>query len=50
MGLGTDATVPANLERSGFPFTCGDIDFSIITSDLTVTAQYASETYQEQKR
>ena len=36
----TSATAPSNPTRTGYRFTGWDKDFSSITSDLTVTAQY----------
>ncbi len=37
---GNDATAPVDPSRTGYDFTSWDVDFSNITSDLTVTAQY----------
>jgi uncharacterized repeat protein (TIGR02543 family) len=34
------ATAPANPPRSGYDFIGWDVDFSNVTSDLTITAQY----------
>jgi len=42
---GTTATAPVDPTRSGYTFTGWDTDFSKITGDLTVTAQYAIDTY-----
>ena len=38
---GASATVPSNPSRDGYTFTGWDKDFSSITSDLTVNAQYS---------
>ena len=38
---GAAATAPANPSRNGYTFTGWDIEFSKVTSDLTVTAQYS---------
>ena len=40
---GTSATAPSNPTREGYNFTGWDVDFSNVTSDLTVTAQYEEE-------
>ena len=40
---GSAATAPSNPVRDGYTFTGWDIDFSNVTSDLTVTAQYEKE-------
>jgi uncharacterized repeat protein (TIGR02543 family) len=40
---GSAATAPEDPERSGFIFTGWDVDFSNVTSDLIVTAQYVEE-------
>ncbi|MBQ9743367.1 MAG: InlB B-repeat-containing protein, partial [Ruminococcus sp.] len=37
---GSAATAPAAPTRDGYEFTCWDIDFTSITSTITVTAQY----------
>ncbi len=41
---GAAATAPANPSRNGYTFTGWDIEFSKVTSDLTVTAQYSENT------
>ena len=38
--VGTAATAPANPARNGYNFIGWDVDFSNITEDITVTAQY----------
>jgi len=42
---GSSATAPDNPTRDGYVFTGWDIDFSNVTSNLTVTAQYAETQY-----
>jgi hypothetical protein len=42
---GSGATAPADPEREGYSFTGWDTDYSEVTSDLTVTAQYEINTY-----
>jgi hypothetical protein len=42
---GSGATAPANPDRTGYTFTGWDEDFSNITGDLTVTAQYEINYY-----
>jgi uncharacterized repeat protein (TIGR02543 family) len=42
---GAIATAPANPTRAGYNFVSWDTDFSNVTSDLTVTAQYVIKTY-----
>jgi hypothetical protein len=42
---GNDATAPANPSRTGYRFTGWDTDYTNITSDLTVTAQYTINAY-----
>ncbi len=42
---GNAATAPANPTRTGYTFTGWDVDFSNVTSDLIVTAQYTINTY-----
>ncbi|MCL2632117.1 MAG: InlB B-repeat-containing protein [Coriobacteriia bacterium] len=42
---GADATAPESPVRDGYTFTGWDIDFTNVQSDLTVTAQYATETF-----
>jgi len=37
---GADATAPADPSREGYAFTGWDVDFSNVTEDITVTAQY----------
>ena len=39
------ATAPAEPTRTGYTFTGWDIDFSKVSSDLTVTAQYSINSY-----
>lgn len=41
---GSDATEPDKPVREGYTFTGWDIDFTAVTSDLTVTAQYTLST------
>ena len=42
---GASATAPANPTRDGYNFTGWDVDFSNVTSNLTVTAQYEEIIY-----
>lgn len=42
---GSAATAPANPTRLGYTFTGWDRDFSSVTSDMTVTAQYSINSY-----
>ncbi|MCL2632118.1 MAG: InlB B-repeat-containing protein, partial [Coriobacteriia bacterium] len=42
---GASAVAPADPTRDGFIFTGWDTDFTNVQSDLTVTAQYATETF-----
>lgn len=42
---GSAATAPANPTREGYTFTGWSADFSNVTSDLTVIAQYSINTY-----
>src|SRR5690625_4217678 len=42
---GNDANAPADPTRTGYSFTGWDVDFTDITSDLTVTAQYDINQY-----
>ena len=42
---GNAATAPANPTREGYEFTGWDIDFSNVTSNLNVTAQYSIKSY-----
>src|SRR5690625_6234593 len=42
---GNDANAPADPTRTGYSFTGWDVDFTNITSDLTVTAQYDINQY-----
>ena len=42
---GTAATAPAVPGRTGYTFTGWDVDFSNVTSDLVVTAQYQINSY-----
>ncbi len=42
---GSSATTPNNPSRTGYTFTGWDKEFSNITQDLTVTAQYSVNTY-----
>lgn len=42
---GSSATEPSHAIREGYTFTGWDKDFSNVTSDLTVTAQYSINTY-----
>ena len=41
-----DAVAPAAPIREGYTFTGWDVDFTDVTSDLTVTAQYSINSYQ----
>ena len=45
VGEGTSATEPNNPTRDEYRFIGWDIDFSNVTSDLTVTAQYIKREY-----
>ena len=45
VNVGSAATPPANPTREGYTFTGWDKDFSNITGDLTVTAQYKINRY-----
>ena len=42
---GSSATAPSNPTRDGYNFTGWDVDFSNVTSNLTVTAQYSIQSY-----
>src|SRR5690606_36586293 len=42
---GADATAPADPSREGYTFTGWDVAFTIVTADLTVTAQYSINQY-----
>src|SRR5574344_14808 len=42
---GTQVTAPANPTRTGYEFAGWDIDFSNVTSDITVKATYTINTY-----
>ena len=42
---GGASTAPANPTREGYTFTGWDVDFSDITADLIVTAQYSTNSY-----
>jgi len=42
---GSDATAPADPTREGYTFIGWDIDFTNVTEDLTVTAQYEINKY-----
>ena len=42
---GSAATAPANPTRTGYTFTGWDTDFTGVTADLTVTAEYEINTY-----
>ncbi|WP_194757549.1 InlB B-repeat-containing protein, partial [Aliidiomarina indica] len=42
---GSSATAPADPTREGYTFTGWDASFAEVTGDLTVTAQYAINTY-----
>ncbi len=42
---GAAAQAPADPVREGYSFTGWDVDFSSVTSDLTVTAQYSIKSY-----
>lgn len=44
---GKAATAPADPVRDGYEFTGWDVDFSNVTSDLTVTAQYTEIVIEE---
>lgn len=45
IGYGSTANPPVNPERTGYSFTGWDINFSNVTSDLVVTAQYKINQY-----
>ncbi|MBP0725784.1 InlB B-repeat-containing protein [Bacillus sp. RG28] len=45
IGYGSAANPPVNPERTGYTFTGWDINFSNVTSDLVVTAQYKINQY-----
>lgn len=42
---GNDATAPTDPERTGYTFTGWDVDFTKVTSDLSVAAQYSINSY-----
>ena len=42
---GASATAPADPTRTGFTFTGWDVDFTNVTSNLVVTAQYSVNSY-----
>ncbi len=42
---GNAATVPAAPEREHYTFTGWDVDFTVVTNDVTVTAQYSIHRY-----
>ncbi len=42
---GEEATAPSNPTRKGYTFTGWDVEYSEVTSDITVTAQYTATTY-----
>jgi hypothetical protein len=42
---GKNATAPIDPEREGYTFIGWDVDFTVVSSDLTVTAMYEINTY-----